>query len=101
MSDEVVDAGDDTQSFRKVPSPTRKSSWRSKLILADGCEKTLVSSGANTVAAPPGLRSNRSAASKVVAGRVTAATRAARSEEPTSELQSLMRISYAVFCLQN
>src|SRR3546814_10097561 len=25
----------------------------------------------------------------------------ARSEEPTSELQSLMRISYAVFCLKN
>src|SRR3546814_8762082 len=24
-----------------------------------------------------------------------------RSEEPTSELQSLMRISYAVFCLKN
>src|SRR3546814_9096298 len=24
-----------------------------------------------------------------------------RSEEPTSELQSLLRISYAVFCLQN
>src|SRR3546814_2421744 len=28
------------------------------------------------------------------------AHRAARSEEHTSELQSLMRISYAVFCLQ-
>src|SRR3546814_1139367 len=27
--------------------------------------------------------------------------RLARSEEHTSELQSLMRISYAVFCLQN
>src|SRR3546814_10056490 len=27
------------------------------------------------------------------------ADRARRSEEPTSELQSLMRISYAVFCL--
>src|SRR3546814_5472003 len=27
--------------------------------------------------------------------------RAVRSEEHTSELQSLMRISYAVFCLQN
>src|SRR3546814_9119671 len=27
--------------------------------------------------------------------------RAARSEEHTSELQSLMRISYAVFCLKN
>src|SRR3546814_5665205 len=26
--------------------------------------------------------------------------RSARSEEPTSELQSLMRISYAVFCLK-
>src|SRR3546814_16574637 len=30
-----------------------------------------------------------------------AATRRLRSEEHTSELQSLMRISYAVFCLQN
>src|SRR3546814_9177057 len=28
-------------------------------------------------------------------------TRAARSEEHTSELQSLMRISYAVFCLKH
>src|SRR3546814_6495684 len=30
-----------------------------------------------------------------------AAARARRSEEHTSELQSLMRISYAVFCLNN
>src|SRR3546814_4318501 len=30
----------------------------------------------------------------------TTATSAARSEEHTSELQSLMRISYAVFCLK-
>src|SRR3546814_9615651 len=29
-----------------------------------------------------------------------AAARSQRSEEPTSELQSLMRISYAVFCLK-
>src|SRR3546814_6444160 len=29
------------------------------------------------------------------------ATRVRRSEEHTSELQSLMRISYAVFCLKN
>src|SRR3546814_3142534 len=36
------------------------------------------------------------------AGRLRArgAARAARSEEHTSELQSLMRISYAVFCLK-
>src|SRR3546814_8855132 len=31
----------------------------------------------------------------------TITDRAARSEEHTSELQSLMRISYAVFCLKN
>src|SRR3546814_8568574 len=33
--------------------------------------------------------------------RLSARGRDRRSEEPTSELQSLMRISYAVFCLKN
>src|SRR3546814_4405530 len=33
-------------------------------------------------------------------GNITTLNRAARSEEHTSELQSLMRISYAVFCLK-
>src|SRR3546814_2820173 len=32
--------------------------------------------------------------------RICAASQASRSEEHTSELQSLMRISYAVFCLK-
>src|SRR3546814_2534064 len=32
--------------------------------------------------------------------KVTVTTRSLRSEEHTSELQSLMRISYAAFCLQ-
>src|SRR3546814_5158812 len=36
----------------------------------------------------------------VVALRVDVSRRNARSEEHTSELQSLMRISYAVFCLK-
>src|SRR3546814_1414397 len=36
----------------------------------------------------------------MVAAREGAALEAARSEEHTSELQSLMRISYAVFCLK-
>src|SRR3546814_9436919 len=35
-----------------------------------------------------------------VQGRVTGIDISARSEEHTSELQSLMRISYAVFCLK-
>src|SRR3546814_3675744 len=34
-------------------------------------------------------------------GALTPATHKARSEEHTSELQSLMRNSYAVFCLKN
>src|SRR3546814_9135385 len=48
----------------------------------------------------PGLRaqapcsSRRRAVDRLAAGRL-------RSEEHTSELQSLMRISYAVFCLKN
>src|SRR3546814_2339601 len=36
----------------------------------------------------------------LVAGRSGRAARGGRSEEHTSELQSLMRISYAVFCLK-
>src|SRR3546814_7764971 len=36
-----------------------------------------------------------------VAGEVRLAPLAVRSEEHTSELQSLMRISYAVFCLKH
>src|SRR3546814_3863958 len=35
-----------------------------------------------------------------VLGSATRPTRVLRSEEHTSELQSLMRISYAVFCLK-
>src|SRR3546814_4555233 len=37
----------------------------------------------------------------VPADRANASRREKRSEEHTSELQSLMRISYAVFCLKN
>src|SRR3546814_2543358 len=37
---------------------------------------------------------------QVAAGDKEDVDRAVRSEEHTSELQSLMRISYAVFCLQ-
>src|SRR3546814_2556012 len=44
---------------------------------------------------------DHAAAGSGLAGRQLAATRInGRSEEHTSELQSLMRISYAVFCLK-
>src|SRR3546814_1432267 len=45
-----------------------------------------------------GARAGR-AGKHAVLGGDPAAARVARSEEHTSELQSLMRISYAVFCL--
>src|SRR3546814_5566143 len=52
----------------------------------------------------PLFRSNWAHEAKADASPVTEADRAAeaamRSEEHTSELQSLMRISYAVFCLK-
>src|SRR3546814_4089466 len=46
--------------------------------------------------APTGQQSRQHSGS----GRRAAARPTARSEEHTSELQSLMRISYAVFCLK-
>src|SRR3546814_1533071 len=42
----------------------------------------------------------RSRAALVIAGCASLTACVVRSEEHTSELQSLMRISYAVFCLQ-
>src|SRR3546814_4024282 len=45
-----------------------------------------------------GARPDRSGAAHIAPRSPTACTR--RSEEHTSELQSLMRISYAVFCLK-
>src|SRR3546814_1568489 len=48
--------------------------------------------------APPAIKPFRRGGE--VADGVDPAVRGLRSEEHTSELQSLMRISYAVFCLQ-
>src|SRR3546814_10573177 len=46
------------------------------------------------------VRANYSRATACRMRRRYAGSRGARSEEHTSELQSLMRISYAVFCLK-
>src|SRR3546814_2273698 len=62
---------------RKIGEPLRRGSFRN--------------------AAP---RSQCSAALRQDRGRKTPRARGTRSEEHTSELQSLMRISYAVFCLK-
>src|SRR3546814_1000359 len=52
---------------------------------------------ARTAATPSGARINAAISTPSTAGGAPAE---ARSEEHTSELQSLMRISYAVFCLK-
>src|SRR3546814_5001171 len=48
----------------------------------------------------PALPPPRSCAPRAVSSASFRSASASRSEEHTSELQSLMRISYAVFCLQ-
>src|SRR3546814_6665859 len=49
----------------------------------------------------PVLQRHYSAAAGMAAGSAGGSSPISRSEEHTSELQSLMRISYAVFCLKN
>src|SRR3546814_15631919 len=51
----------------------------------------------------PFLRAHRTASPSLMLGSISGVTEISavnRSEEHTSELQSLMRISYAVFCLK-
>src|SRR3546814_2797349 len=48
----------------------------------------------------PRLRASRAGRTTPPAARAARLPTASRSEEHTSELQSLMRISYAVFCLK-
>src|SRR3546814_7134166 len=58
---------------------------------------TMVSPGCGAAGAAPQTRSaSARARSRIAAGT----SKSWRSEEHTSELQSLMRISYAVFCLK-
>src|SRR3546814_9781605 len=79
-----------TTLFRSSKSSVRKGS-------RIGC-----SVAASEASAPPRSRRGIITAGGVLATRrlVGAASELQRSEEHTSELQSLMRISYAVFCLK-
>src|SRR3546814_1093054 len=81
-----------TTLFRSLPGACRSSRH---LRPFDGWPRCagdgLASSGALAVGF--GVRANQSSVQRPL-GR-----KGFRSEEPTSELQSLMRISYAVFCL--
>src|SRR3546814_8057958 len=62
------------------------------------CHATLLSSGASAARSPTHRVTVNSPPLNFSATR---ASSPARSEEHTSDLQSLMRISFAVFCLKN
>src|SRR3546814_9765761 len=88
--------------IRRPPRSTRTDTlfpdttlFRSRLVCANDRYEALFGG----LPTPPGLPVGDSDVSLLAAaGR--AAWRDGRSEEHTSELQSLMRISYAVFCLK-
>src|SRR3546814_4229012 len=71
-------------------------------LVDEGYAAQLDSLGSDSGQTLWGVKSDRSAPSNRRSGaghHGTTITRFSRSEEHTSELQSLMRISYAVFCL--
>src|SRR3546814_3094496 len=69
-------------TWAALVQPTACSAWKSRRSTAEGCKT--------------------SAPTRAASGRCGSSwhSLSSRSEEHTSELQSLMRISYAVFCLK-
>src|SRR3546814_14468824 len=78
--------------LRRPAEEARRRSARSAAGCSEGCQMTRE---ARTAAGPPKGRPPKGRSSKE-GPRIAVL----RSEEHTSELQSLMRISYAVFCLK-
>src|SRR3546814_6540982 len=81
---------------RRRPQPRRGDG------APEGCrhrQPGALHSGPSAALLPAALRRARSAGRRALL-RAHALAAALRSEEQTSELQSLMRISYAVFCLK-
>src|SRR3546814_6311673 len=76
--------------------------WRSSMAWMSGVATSGAMAGAGSDDVSPSARAAMacSTVSIVVSGEPTNPASASRSEEHTSELQSLMRNSYAVFCLK-
>src|SRR3546814_10793091 len=81
-----------TTLFRSTPPAHCRVSW---VRVRD--ERAIT---AGTTDPGPALPARRGAKERAAPGVSSARTRSQRSEEHTSELQSLMRNSYAVFCLK-
>src|SRR3546814_6012994 len=85
-----------------LPMPGRPE----RISKSEGCNPPILAlTESSPVVIPETLPPESSARSAILTASVVACAKvltafAARSEEHTSELQSLMRISYAVFCLK-
>src|SRR3546814_9105629 len=82
----------DTTLFRSL---ARSGSPRRR-----GCDRSVVAAHRRRTARRPGAAVDRSRRCRAIRAFHGGARPARRSEEHTSELQSLMRISYDVFCLK-
>src|SRR3546814_2442310 len=71
--------------------------FEQRIEIAHGCRPHPPAHGRNPLIAPLAVASRAMTSAE---SRARSARLSARSEEHTSELQSLMRISYAVFCLK-
>src|SRR3546814_6041281 len=86
-----------TTLFRSKAFPPHGNSGRSRNVWTSGGIR-FAGSALRSCLALVGRGESRNAGANVLGGKIK--EEASRSEEHTSELQSLMRISYAVFCLK-
>src|SRR3546814_6963411 len=89
-----------THSFPTRRSSDLRSTQAFMLLSRSASSKRLTGGSLLSSRVSAGASFAPSAASAVAALSVLSPVHADRSEEHTSELQSLMRISYAVFCLK-
>src|SRR3546814_2203190 len=86
--------------IRRPPRSTRTDTLFPYTTLVRSASKRPPPANIKARSSPSRCRRNRSASSPRPMQAATHRATGSRSEEHTSELQSLMRISYAVFCLK-
>src|SRR3546814_6749762 len=100
MVDRVMEMPEGTRLYLLAPIVRgRKGEYRKELadLQKRGFQRVKIDGTLHEIDAAPALDKKRKHDIEVVVDRLVVR---ARSEEHTSELQSLMRISYAVFCLK-
>src|SRR3546814_9452323 len=94
-----VSTAQDLAMYSGIPPLVRSGDWfAASFTLRNGSDKPMKVTA--KVDLQPHLATGRPLTVTIPAGGAAPVAWNLRSEEHTSELQSLMRISYAVFCLQ-